>query len=155
MPAFGVPLRTTETEITVVEPSTQWEESINGALSGIGNEARRRLMNWSARSNGWWKAAATNRLRNSAPIWSGSTERGNLWRRRPGLDPLFFGVHWRRHGSLGEVRGGLGNYDPVRREIPLGTLVINVTGSFLIGFLMTMLTERFRLDPNWRLLLVV
>jgi len=38
---------------------------------------------------------------------------------------------------------------------PLGTFVINVTGSFLIGFLMTMLTERFKLDPNWRLLLVV
>jgi CrcB protein len=33
--------------------------------------------------------------------------------------------------------------------------VINVTGSFLIGFLMTMLTERLQLDPRWRLLLVV
>ena len=40
-------------------------------------------------------------------------------------------------------------------KFPLGTLVINVTGSVLIGFLMTMLTERFKLDPNWRLLLVV
>ena len=40
-------------------------------------------------------------------------------------------------------------------RFPLGTLVINVTGSFLIGFLMTMLTERFKLDPSWRLLLVV
>jgi fluoride exporter len=40
-------------------------------------------------------------------------------------------------------------------KFPLGTLAINVTGSFLIGFLMTMLTERFQLDPRWRLLLVV
>ena len=40
-------------------------------------------------------------------------------------------------------------------KFPLGTLVINVTGSFLIGFLMTMLTDRFQLDPRWRLLLVV
>ena len=40
-------------------------------------------------------------------------------------------------------------------RFPLGTLVINVTGSFLIGVLMTMLTERGEPHPNWRLLLVV
>lgn len=40
-------------------------------------------------------------------------------------------------------------------RFPLGTLAINVTGSFLIGFLMTMMTERYKLDPAWRLLLVV
>jgi CrcB protein len=38
---------------------------------------------------------------------------------------------------------------------PIGTFIINVTGSFLIGFLMTILTERLHVDPNWRLLLVV
>lgn len=40
-------------------------------------------------------------------------------------------------------------------RFPLGTFVINVTGSFLIGLLMTLLTERYVPHPNWRLLLVV
>ena len=37
---------------------------------------------------------------------------------------------------------------------PLGTMVINITGSFLIGLLMTLLTQRLA-NPNWRLLLIV
>jgi CrcB protein len=40
-------------------------------------------------------------------------------------------------------------------RFPVGTVVINITGSFLIGFLMTLLTERLRPHPNWQLLLVV
>lgn len=40
-------------------------------------------------------------------------------------------------------------------RFPLGTFVINVTGSFFIGVLMTLLTERLQPHPNWRLFLVV
>jgi len=41
------------------------------------------------------------------------------------------------------------------RSFPLGTFIINVTGSFLIGLLMTLMSERFTENPQWRLLLVV
>jgi CrcB protein len=37
---------------------------------------------------------------------------------------------------------------------PLGTMIVNISGSFLIGLLMTMLSERLP-HPYWRLLLVV
>ena len=40
-------------------------------------------------------------------------------------------------------------------RFPLGTLFMNVSGSFLIGVLMTLLTERLNPHPNWRLFLVV
>jgi CrcB protein len=40
-------------------------------------------------------------------------------------------------------------------RFPLGTFVINVSGSFLIGVLMTLFTERLNPHPNWRLFLVV
>jgi CrcB protein len=38
---------------------------------------------------------------------------------------------------------------------PYGTFIINVTGSFAIGVILTLLTERLVADPAWRLLLVV
>jgi CrcB protein len=40
-------------------------------------------------------------------------------------------------------------------RFPLGTLIVNITGSFLAGLLMTLLTERLNPHPNWRLFLVV
>ncbi len=41
------------------------------------------------------------------------------------------------------------------RSFPLGTFVINISGSFLIGLLMSLMAERFTENPQWRLFLVV
>ncbi len=41
------------------------------------------------------------------------------------------------------------------RSFPFGTFAANISGCFLIGFLMTLLTERFTENPQWRLFLVV
>ena len=40
-------------------------------------------------------------------------------------------------------------------RFPLGTFLINVSGAFLVGLLMAVLTERMHPHPNWRLFLVV
>lgn len=40
-------------------------------------------------------------------------------------------------------------------RFPMGTFLINISGSFLIGLIMTLLTERLSPHPNWRLFLVV
>lgn len=38
---------------------------------------------------------------------------------------------------------------------PYGTMIINVTGSLLLGLFMTLATERFAIDPRWRYLFAV
>lgn len=38
---------------------------------------------------------------------------------------------------------------------PIGTLVINVTGSLVLGFFLVWTTERIFADPKWRLLVAV
>lgn len=40
-------------------------------------------------------------------------------------------------------------------SFPIGTLIINITGSFLLGLFMTLATERFLVDPRMRLLVTV
>ncbi len=40
-------------------------------------------------------------------------------------------------------------------DFPYGTLIVNVTGSLLLGFLLTLVTGRMRLSPDMRLLLAV
>jgi CrcB protein len=36
-------------------------------------------------------------------------------------------------------------------SFPYGTLMINISGSFVIGLFLTLIAERFVLHPNWRL----
>lgn len=38
---------------------------------------------------------------------------------------------------------------------PYGTLIINISGSFILGFFLTVIGERFIVDPAWRLLIAI
>jgi fluoride exporter len=60
-------------------------------------------------------------------------------------------------GLGGLARYTLGTWIMARSggRFPLGTFLINISGAFLIGLLMTILTERMQPHPNWRLFLVV
>ncbi len=40
-----------------------------------------------------------------------------------------------------------------KRDFPLATLLINITGSFILGFFSTFAAERTSFDPMWRLLI--
>lgn len=62
----------------------------------------------------------------------------------------------------GAALGGLIRYivaDAIARRLgsrfPFGTFLVNVSGCFLIGVIMTFLTQRAGWHPNWRLFLVV
>ena len=69
------------------------------------------------------------------------------------LDVLWVGVG----GGVGAIaRYALGVWIAERlgTAFPWGTWIINVTGSLVIGLVLTVLTERV-VDPAWRLLLVV
>lgn len=57
-------------------------------------------------------------------------------------------------GSLARFIVGTAIMTRLGGRFPFGTAFINITGSFLIGFAMTFLTER-TMNPNWRFLLVV
>jgi len=61
-------------------------------------------------------------------------------------------------GCLGSIlRFWLGSYIGGRlgSRFPYGTFVINVTGSFLIGLVLTTLAERTQWSPNWRYLIPI
>ena len=59
--------------------------------------------------------------------------------------------------SLGGVLGANARYlvsvyvaERLGSAFPYGTLLINVSGSLVIGFFLTLVTERFTVDPVWR-----
>lgn len=61
-------------------------------------------------------------------------------------------------GFLGSIaRFWLGGYIDAKMgsRFPFGTLVINCTGSFVIGFIVTLLAERAHWSPNWRYLIPI
>lgn len=64
--------------------------------------------------------------------------------------------------SLGAVAGANARYFLSRWiaknysiAFPYGTLLINVTGSLILGFFLAWATERVLADPRWRLLIAV
>ena len=61
-------------------------------------------------------------------------------------------------GFAGAIaRFWLGGYISNRlgSRFPYGTLVINITGSFLIGLIVTLLAERMHWSANWRYLIPI
>jgi CrcB protein len=40
-------------------------------------------------------------------------------------------------------------------SFPYGTMVINVSGSFVIGFFLVLISDRFIIHPNWRLFFAI
>ena len=59
-------------------------------------------------------------------------------------------------GSLSRYLVGTAIVTRYGMRLPIvGTMTINLTGSFLIGLMMTLITERFGLNSNLRFLLVV
>jgi CrcB protein len=64
--------------------------------------------------------------------------------------------------SLGAIIGASARYwvgswaaDRFGTSFPYGTMLINLTGSFLLGFFIILFTDRFLMDPRWRLLVAI
>lgn len=53
-------------------------------------------------------------------------------------------------GAIARYSVGVWVYERVGTRFPYGTLVVNVTGCFLIGLALTILGARLELNPAWR-----
>ena len=61
-------------------------------------------------------------------------------------------------GAVGSVlRYWIGGYvgDRLGGRFPYGTFVVNITGCFLIGLIVTLISEHANLNPNWRYLIPI
>lgn len=61
-------------------------------------------------------------------------------------------------GAVGALlRYGMSNwtYNLLGRDFPYGTMVVNVLGSLLMGFLFIMLNERLSVAPEWRAAILI
>src|SRR5436190_22774733 len=70
--------------------------------------------------------------------------------RRPHLDRYLMVMLGGAFGSLARYLLAGAIMARTGTRFPLGTVVVNITGSFLIGLLMTLLTERLDPHPYWR-----
>ncbi len=43
----------------------------------------------------------------------------------------------------------------VGASFPFGTLIVNLTGTLILGIFLTLATERFLIDPRWRILVAI
>lgn len=64
--------------------------------------------------------------------------------------------------ALGAIVGASGRYfvsgvvsKAIPSSFPYGTLLINVSGSLVLGFFLVWTTERVLADPRWRLLIAI
>ena len=64
--------------------------------------------------------------------------------------------------SLGAIMGANCRYwiggwavERLGATFPYGNLMINLSGSFILGLFMTLVTDRFLVDPQWRLLVAI
>jgi CrcB protein len=64
--------------------------------------------------------------------------------------------------SIGAVMGANARYwiggwaaDRFGTAFPYGNLIINVLGSFVVGLTITLMTERFIVDPGWRIFIAI
>ena len=79
--------------------------------------------------------------------------------RRLPFDRTMTDIFWISLGAVvgANLRFMVGNWatHALSPSLPYGTLIVNTTGSFILGFFLIWISERVLADPHWRLLIAV